>query len=702
VSRGAPVELVLLWHFHQPDYRSPRDLHSELPWVRLHASKDYLAMARHLERHPGVRAVCNFTPILVDQLEESIAGAPDRLFGLMAQPLAALSAGQRAEVAARASLAPPWAWERWPAYASLARRARASRDGGAPVSEAELIGLECHFLLGWTNPMFHGEPEAAEALASRSSLTEAHRDALLALHARLAGQILPAYRALAARGQIELTASPYTHPILPLLVDVRSALRSRPNAPLPAEPFAAPEDAGTQVRRAIERHARAFGARPAGLWPSEGSVSPEAAEIVARAGVRWMASDEGVLWRSLPPGERSRGQLHRPWRFATPTGDITLLFRDHELSDRIGFVYQRWDPAQAAQDFVERLRRIGEEHEGAEPPLVSVILDGENCWEHYADDGGPFLEALYGALESDPTLRTLTPAQGLAGREPARLENLHSGSWIDADFRIWIGHPEKNRAWDLIARTRRALVQAGSSPESHPEAWRALYSGEGSDWFWWFGDDHETSDRDVFDRLFREHLQAACERAGLVAPGELRVPITRAGRGVRSSEPLGYLEPEIDGRETSFYEWHEAGRFEAGAGGSMHRGPGRARRLYFGFDARLFYLRLDVEGEMPGVIEIEFLAPLPGRVRIPLGDGAGAIEWRDARGSGPLEGARAAASEIVEVALPRTALELGSGAEFGLIVHLLESGNTVESIPADDALRSKLPGPEFPGEHWSV
>jgi alpha-amylase/alpha-mannosidase (GH57 family) len=700
VSHGAPVELVLLWHFHQPDYRSPRDLHSELPWVRLHASKDYLTMARRLERHPGVRAVCNFAPILIDQLEEAAAGAPDRLFGLLAQPVAALSAESRAEVALRASFVPPWAMERWPALAALARRAGSRR--GPAFSDAELIALECLFLLAWLDPLSHGEREAAEALAAQGALNESHRDALLALHARLTGQVLGAYRALAGRGQIELTCSPYTHPILPLLIDVRSALRARPHAPLPAEPFAAPEDAEAHVRRALERHAVAFGTVPVGLWPSEGSVSPEAAEIVARSGVRWMASDEGVLWRSLPPGERSRATLHRPWRLATPAGEVTLLFRDHELSDRIGFVYQRWDPRQAAADFVSRLKRIGGEHGGDGTPLVSVILDGENCWEHYADDGGPFLEALYSALESDPDVRMLLPKELLERREVGRLETLHSGSWIDADFRIWIGHPEKNRAWDLIARTRRALVAAGATPDSHPQAWRELYAAEGSDWFWWFGDDHETADRAVFDRLFREHLQAACERAGLVAPGELRIPITSVGRGVRSSEPLGLLEPEIDGRVTSFYEWHEAGRLEAAAGGAMHRGPGRARRLHFGFDARTFFLRLDVDGATPEVVEIEFLAPRAGRARIAFTAAAPVIEWRDARGSGPLEGARAAAADIVEVALPRAPLELSSGAEFGLIVHLLEGGNTVESIPADDALRSKLPGEEFPAEHWNV
>ncbi len=352
----------------------------------------------------------------------------------------------------------------------------------------------------------------------------------------------------------------------------RSAARSsspRPDLPLPAEPFAAPEDAARQVARAIERHTRAFGAAPAGMWPPEGSVSPEVAEIVARAGIRWLATDESILWHSLPAAARRRESLYRPWSVETAAGPVAIFFRDRELSDRIGFVYQNWEANQAADDLIARLRRIGREHGGQSVPLVSIILDGENCWESYPDDGAPFLDALYQRLDAATDLRTVTPSEALsrAAAIPT-LADLHTGSWIDADFHIWIGHPEKNRAWELIARTRRALVDSGSTPASHPAAWESLDAAEGSDWFWWFGEDHYTSDKALFDRLFREHLQAVHDRAGLPAPAWLGMPVARAAQPAeRGDLPLGFVHPQIDGRPTHFYEWHAAGRYRLGAGG---------------------------------------------------------------------------------------------------------------------------------------
>ncbi|HEY6867541.1 MAG TPA: glycoside hydrolase family 57 protein, partial [Candidatus Eisenbacteria bacterium] len=603
-----PVDVLFLWHHHQPDYRSPREGRALLPWVRLHATKDYLDMARRLERHPRLRATFNFVPALLDQLEGAAGGAPDRLFDLLARPVESLSADERAEVVARCSIAPRHALERWPPYRSLAQRLARPRRGETVA--AELVALEVWFLLAWIDPMFYAEPEAAAALGAAGAVTAHHRDELLALSRRLSGEVVPAYRALAERGQIELSASPYDHPILPLLIDVRAARRSRPDAALPAEPFAAPALAARQIERALDRHAAVFGTRPRGMWPSEGGVSPEAAELAVRAGLVWIASDEGVLWRSLPPEARRRDAVYRPWRLATPAGDLAIFFRDHELSDRIGFVYQNWDAGEAAADLIARLRRIGTEHESEDgpPPRVSIILDGENCWERYAGDGGPFLDALYDALEQAPDLRTRTPIDVLeAGPRSELLPGLHSGSWIDADFHVWIGHPEKNRAWDLIARARRALGEAQVSSEQAPGAWDALDAACGSDWMWWFGDDHETPDKPVFDRLFREHLHAVYERAGLKPPVWLRVPVVPAVRAAAGrSAPLGFIQPTIDGRPTQFYEWHAAGRHPLQAGGgAMHRGGSSARDLYFGFDAERFYLRLDFATRVPPGGEVD-------------------------------------------------------------------------------------------------
>ncbi len=715
----APVDLILLWHHHQPDYRRPGDGRSVLPWARLHAAKDYLDMARHLERHPGVRATFNLVPALLDQIEGAARGDPDELFDLLARPPAELSAADHAAVAWRCSQMPPRTGERWPAVRALRERAAGAGAAsaavvrgaaGAALGDRDLLALEIWFLLAWVDPMFHEEPEVARALAELPRWTERHRDDLMALHRRLVGQVIPAYRALADRGQVELSTSPYHHPILPLLVDLASARRARPDLPQPGERLAAPEDATWHIEQALERHAAVFGAKPAGMWPSEGSVSPEAVALAARAGVRWLASDEDVLWASLPDGARDRGALYRQWRFASEGGEVTLFFRDHALSDRIGFVYQHWDAGEAAADFIAHLRRIGRNHRGGTPPLVSVILDGENCWEHYRDDGNPFLEALYEALEGASDIRTRTPSDVLADAPPPpALARLHSGSWIGADFHIWIGHPEKNRAWDAVARARQALIAAGATRESAPAAWQALYRAEGSDWFWWFGDDHHTPDRPVFDRLFRDLLSSAYTEAGLVPPAALRLPIARMGAGPgTTSAAIGFITPTIDGRRTTFYEWDSAGRFVLGGGGAMHRAQGLVRELHYGFDPERFYLRLDFSGATPPGDEfdlrLEMIEPRPLRLRV-VGLAAGERAVVVSVGGGdeePVASAMCQIGALLELAVPFASMGLASGETVALLVQAVRGGQPVESYPGEDGFSFAVPGPGFEAGMWSA
>jgi alpha-amylase/alpha-mannosidase (GH57 family) len=722
MAEAAPVDLILLWHHHQPDYRSAVDGRSALPWVRLHASKDYLDMARHLERHPGIRATFNFVPSLLDQLDAVVAGEPDELFDLLGRPVASLAPDARRTIARRSAQAPPHALERWPAYRVLRDKAsrsptashgdaRGTGPGPGPaLDEPELLALEIWFLLAWLDPMFHEAPEAARALADHGRWTESHRDDLLALHRRLASGVIPAYRALADRGQIELSASPYHHPILPLIADLASARRARPDLVLPAERLMAPEDARWHIERGLERHAAAFGARPVGMWPSEGSVSPEAVALAAAAGVRWLASDEGVLWASLPEAERRPGAHYQPWSCGAQGTEVALLFRDRELSDRIGFVYQRWGAEAAAADFIARLRRIGREHRGPSPALVSVILDGENCWEQYPDDGGPFLEALYGALAAAPDIRTRTPSEVLAERgPPSRLERLHSGSWIDADFHIWIGHPEKNRAWDLLIRARRALTEAGADPGGAPEAWNALYRAEGSDWFWWFGDDHHTTDRRTFDRLFRDLLVAAHRRAGLAPPAALRLPIVRDRSGTRTARaPIGFVSPVVDGRRTTFYEWHAAGRFVLDGGGAMHRSAGPVRELHYGFDRERFYLRLDFSADAPPARETELILdmvePRGHRLRVSrLESDDPAITWDEpGREREPVTGARCRVAHLLELAVPFASLGWEPGDAVTMVVLLTREGSPLASYPDEAGLAFAVPSADFEAMMWST
>ena len=342
--------------------------------------------------------------------------------------------------------------------------------------------------------------------------------------------------------------------------------------------------------------------------------------------------------------------------------------------------------------------------------MVSVILDGENCWEHYREDGNPFLEALYGTLEAAPDIRTRTPSDVLAdGRSPGTLARLHSGSWIGADFHIWIGHPEKNRAWEGVARARQALVDAGATPERAPAAWQSLYRAEGSDWFWWFGDDHYTPDRPVFDRLFRELLAAAYTGAGLGPPASLRLPIVRVREGAgREAVPIGFITPTIDGRRTTFYEWHEAGRIAPAGGGSMHRAAGMVREVQYGFDAERFYLRLDWgSAASPGEgfdLGLELVEPRPLRLRV-VGLAPGAREVRigvAGADSGPVRGAECRIDGLLELAVPFAAMGVASGETVALLVQALRDGQPIESYPGEEGLTFTVPGADFEAEMWSA
>ena len=698
------VELVLLWHFHQPDYREPGSGHARLPWVRLHAAKDYLDMARRVEGFPELRVTFNFVPVLADQLDDAARGVPDVLFEMMRRPVDSLDEDDRREVATRCLSIPRHALERWPDLRRLVDRVGRGLKAGILPAEAELVSLETGFLLGWLDPMFLAEPEAGRVLGA-GTFTQQHRDDLLALHARLTAQVLPAYRSLAERGRVELSMSPYYHPILPLLIDVSSARRARPDLALPREGFSAPEDARLQIERAITRHEHFFGRRPLGMWPSEGSVSPEVAEMAAATGLRWLASDEGVLLRSLPETHRSRAALYRPWSLQTPAGEIALFFRDRELSDRIGFVYQQWQPAEAVADFLARLRRIGAEHGDGDPPVVSVILDGENCWEGYAEDGGPFLERLYLELSEAPDIRTRTPAEVVeSARVIPILSRLHSGSWIDSDFHIWIGHPEKNRAWELLARARRDL-----GAEVGDDVRDGLLKAEGSDWFWWLGDDHYTPDKGVFDELFRHQLSSAYAAAGRAAPTPLGIPVAPPAWRPGLREPaVGYIEPVLDGRATHYYEWHAAGRFNiAGGGAAMHAGPGLASQLYFGFDREHLFVRLDfTAGAPPGTghgLRLDFVEPQVGRVEVPrLGPGSSPVCLVTSAGTvGEMEGAVCRIESILELALPCAPLQLIPGRPFEMVVQILDQGRVIETVPPGDAVRMTVPDESFGVDIWS-
>jgi alpha-amylase/alpha-mannosidase (GH57 family) len=471
------TRVAILWHMHQPYYEDLVTREHILPWVRLHALKDYYGMVALLREFPGVRMTFNLVPSLLVQLEAFAEGrARDRFLELTLKPATDLDEGDVDFIlenffhAQRQHMI-----DAYPRYGELlARRGSvlgtiAERRGAASrFGIDDLRDLQVWHKLAWIDPFYlDGDVRVRRLVAKGRGFSEDDKLILREVELELLNRVIPEYRAAAERGQIEVSASPFYHPILPLLCDTDIYLRTHPDARRPRQPFRRPEDAADQLERAAACHARLFGSRPVGLWPSEGSVSDAMVPLVDAAGFRWMATDEMILGRTLGItfSRDSRGQVQQPERLYTPylvrAGDATIAcaFRDHVLSDLIGFAYSGWAADQAADDFVGRLVEAGRryaERTGGGDALIPIILDGENAWEHFPGGGRPFLRALYRRLDGHPELRTVTMAEGCITAR-TELIGIFPGSWIDANFYIWIGHADDQKGWSQLADARAAL-----------------------------------------------------------------------------------------------------------------------------------------------------------------------------------------------------------------------------------------------------
>jgi len=437
------------------------------------------------------------------------------------------------------------------------------------------------------------------------------------------------------KGQIEVSVTPYYHPILPLLCDTDIAAESCPGLRLPANKFSHPEDAEYQIRTAVEFYTERFGRKPAGMWPSEGSVSTDILPFIIRNGIKWIATDEEILACSISrtPDRNNKqnvsetGELYRPYEIKCGKNSINIIFRDHVISDRLGFVYANWDPKKAAEDFIDKLVDIKNHLENINAPgrLVSIILDGENAWEYYLNDGHDFFRNLYSILSNHNDLITTTVSEYLeSNADRGEVKTLHPGSWINHNYNVWIGHQEDNLAWDLLYRTRKMLTDFQNSEEGKnfdktklETAWREIYIAEGSDWCWWFGDDHVGPNNDKFDALFRSNLIYIYELLGKDVPEDLLSPIRVNFLGSTIIYPTDYIEPIIDGKDSHFYEWYSAGFFDCTkAGSTMHRAAHYTKGIHFGFDHKNIFLRIDPDPTLEKNIFyetdfiIEFLKPV--------------------------------------------------------------------------------------------
>jgi alpha-amylase/alpha-mannosidase (GH57 family) len=735
------THVALLWHMHQPYYEDLATREHILPWVRLHALKDYYGMVAILREFPAVRMTFNLVPSLLVQLEAFAAGrARDRFLELSLKPADALTPEEVDFVLANFFHAQRQHMiDIYPRYGELlARRGGTAataadlRAAAARFTADDLRDLQVWHKLAWIDPLYLDHDARIRALVAKGrGFSEDDKATLRTVELELLNKVIPEYRHAVARGQIEISASPFYHPILPLLCDTDVYRRTHPDSRMPRERFKRPGDAALQLERASTYHERLFGRRPVGLWPSEGSVSDEMVPLVAAAGFRWMATDELILARTLGLtfSRDGRGHVEQPERLYKPYvvraggAQVACTFRDHVLSDLIGFTYSGWAAEAAAEDFVLRLVEAGDRYRartGGQEAVIPIILDGENAWEHFEGGGRPFLRALYRRLSGHPRLKTVTMAEACAGADQ-ELPGIFPGSWIDANFYIWIGHADDQKAWSQLADARAALddavrheVDAGAVTEAREE----LLIAEGSDWFWWYGDDHSSAHDAEFDDLFRRYVRNAYRRLQIPIPDELFVSnISAAAAATVQTEPTTLLAPTLDGEETSYFEWLGAGTLEIrGVAGAMHqtdRRPAVISLAHFGFDHQRLFVRVDAVSRVLDLLadgrELSLKFATPAGLRFSVSQRLGRVtgSFWDRRATEPywLErgpgGAAVAAGTVLELAVPFIDLRLTAGQPVAFFVAVFDdTGAELERHPAHRPIELLTPDALFEARHW--
>ena len=614
------IRVVILWHQHQPFYKDLVTGEYRLPWVRLHGLKDYYGMVKLLDEFPQVHQTFNVVPSLVAQIQDYVAGtARDPFLDLAAKPARDMTPDEhRAALFYLFQANPVHLIGRYPRYRELWERFRGAGDSPERADKffqaQDFTDLQVLSQLAWFDEFFLEEPEIAALVEKGHGYTLGDQRFVIEQEKRILGQILPAHATAAQRGLIEISTSPFYHPILPLVCDSNKGAESSPGLPLPQNQYRHPEDAREQMLRGLDLHEKIFGVRPRGVWPSEGSVSEEVLAIASSLGVKWMATDEGVLGRSLGMFFSRDGngrldaeaaeKLYTVYNFEKQSTRMNLIFRDHTLSDLIGFVYSGMSPDDAAAHLMQNIK------EAAKPVLaqgkdatIPIILDGENAWEYYPQSGREFLRRFYDNLQNTPGVEAVTVSEAMEVKvEKPVLKSLVPGSWINANFNVWIGAPEDNHAWDYLYQAREFYSHnaATATEEKRKLAFEEILIAEGSDWNWWYGPEHHSANDRDFDELYRKHLSNVYQALGATPPEYLAQPIIGATARPSFQPQTAYIHPRVAGDMVRYFEWIGAAMYTADQrSGSMHGKSFVLDSVYAGIDEENVYGRLDFVGGVP-------------------------------------------------------------------------------------------------------
>ncbi len=728
----AKLRVVILWHQHQPFYKDLVTGQYRLPWTRLHALKDYYGMVKLLDEFPEVHQTFNLVPSLVNQIQDYASGnAQDPFLQVASKPASDLSQQERKfalQYLFQANLVNVIG--RYPRYKELLEKFQSAGDSPERAeknfSTQDLTDLQVLSQIGWFDEFFLAEKEVAELIRKGRNFSLEDQSFVIEQQRTYLSRVLPVHADAARRGLIEISTSPFYHPILPLICDSQQGAVSTPGLPLPQNRYRHPEDAREQLKRGLDLHEKVFGVRPRGVWPSEGSVSEETISVAHDLGVQWMATDEGVLGRSLGTnfsrdgsGRLSAGlahQLYTTYRYEKEGAVMNLLFRDHTLSDLIGFVYSGMPPQDAANNLIHKIRDSAQPliAEGRDA-VVPIILDGENAWEYYPQSGREFLRRFYDALQRSPDMEAVTVTEAIERHKPtSSLPSLVPGSWIHANFNVWIGAPEDNKAWDYLYHARTFYEQAapGATENQRKLAYEELLIAEGSDWNWWYGPEHHSANDRDFDELYRKHLSNVYQALGGVPPDYLAQPIAGGGSRPSYTPQTAYIHPRIAGDMVRYFEWMGAARYTADArSGAMHGKQFLIDEVFAGIDEEFVYGRLDFasgipEGPFEIVVNVESMTPRVGDPETKLRLGASVIDkqitaWQVAEDNNLLLDASSRAV-------------LDRNFEFRLPISLLRNRPKVTSEPHSDfrengadririrfsLWQQRLPVDALPSEGW--
>ena len=683
------LRVIILWHQHQPFYKDLVTAEYRLPWVRLHALKDYYGMVKLLDEFPNVHQTFNLVPSLITQIQDYVAGtAQDPFLQVAAKPARDLTPEERRFALQYLFQANPVNMiGRYPRYRELWERFRGVGDSPERADKyfqpQDFTDLQVLSQIAWFDEFFLEDPNIAALIKKGKAYSLDDQRFVIARERELLGKVLPAHATAAQQGRIEISTSAFYHPILPLVCDTNQGAISTPGLPLPQNRFRHPEDAREQLVRGLDLHQQVFGVRPVGVWPSEGSVSEEVLAIAQSLGVNWMATDEGVLGRSLGINffrdsggrlpDQNAAKLYTIHRFESGSTRMHLIFRDHTISDLVGFVYSGMPAPEAAAHLMGNIRQAAQPilNQGRDA-VIPVILDGENAWEYYPQSGREFLRRFYAALQKEPGVEAVTVSEAIARHKDfGKLTSLVPGSWINANFNVWIGAPEDNKSWDYLYHARNFYAQAAAraSDAQRKLAFEELLIAEGSDWNWWYGPEHHSANDRDFDELYRKHLSNIYQALGATPPDYLAQPIIAGAARPQFTPQSSYIHPRVAGDMVRYFEWMGAAVYTADhRAGAMHGKQFLVDSVYAGIDQGHVYGRLDFAGKPPEtafelVVNLESWAANAQRprraLRLDAQIEAGKMKsWRVGEPSEevPTDGAKVAFARNFEFKLPLSLL----------------------------------------------